>query len=78
MQLEHLHKVIQAATIANTANTIYTFYESTIVANAPALSLVALDGTDNNTGAKAAVGQIGIKDKPMAYGPDLRLYHRNI
>ena len=51
-----------SAAIANTANTIYTFYESSIVANAPALSLVATDGTNNNTTANDAVGQIGIQE----------------
>ena len=51
-----------SAAIANTANTIYTFYESQIIANAPALSLVATDGTNNNTTANDAVGQIGIQE----------------
>ena len=33
-----------------------------IIANAPALSLVATDGTNNNTTANDAVGQIGIQE----------------
>jgi hypothetical protein len=64
-----------SAAIANTANVVYTFYESQIVANAPALSLVATDGTDNNTSANAAVGQIGIKENqwPMIQAFDFTI-----
>ena len=46
--------------VANIANTIYTFYESGIVANPPSLSLVGVNGAVTAATASAEVGQIGI------------------
>jgi hypothetical protein len=63
-----------SAAVANTANVIHTFYESAIVANAPALSIVTAAGGKDG-GVDSAVGQIGIKESqwPMIQAFDFTI-----